>query len=345
MAKKAALIRGDGTGPELADAALKVWSAVGSEIEIIPVDAGYEWWLKHGGDSMIPEETWEILREVDAVLKAPTTTPPEIKHLKSVAVSIRQAFDLYANIRPVKTLGGIKGRLGPVDIICVREATEGLYSGIDLRVTPDVAIAIRKISKRQSLRVARKAFELARENGWNRVFVVTKRNIMKECDGVFIEAVREVAEDFPGITWQEYFIDNMAQQLVKNHQKFNQSIILGSNLFMDIISEEAAALVASIGMVYSANMGDDYAMFEPAHGSAPKYKGMNKVNPTATILSMAWMIGYLGEKEKMNAIFRATEEVIAEGKKVTYDLGGNASTSEMAEAIAEKAAKIIQGEA
>ncbi|MCD6236111.1 MAG: isocitrate/isopropylmalate dehydrogenase family protein, partial [Thaumarchaeota archaeon] len=326
MAKKAALIRGDGTGPELADAALKVWSAVGSEIEIIPVDAGYEWWLKHGGDSMIPEETWEVLREVDAVLKAPTTTPPEIKHLKSVAVSIRQAFDLYANIRPVKTLGGIKGRLGPVDIICVREATEGLYSGIDLRVTPDVAIAIRKISKRQSLRVARKAFELARENGWNKVFVVTKRNIMKECDGVFIEAVREVAEDFPGITWQEYFIDNMAQQLVKNHQKFNQSIILGSNLFMDIISEEAAALVASIGMVYSANMGDDYAMFEPAHGSAPKYKGMNKVNPTATILSMAWMIGYLGEKEKMNAIFRATEEVIAEGKKVTYDLGGNAST-------------------
>ena len=345
MAKKAALIRGDGTGPELADAALKVWSAVGSEIEIIPVDAGYEWWLKHGGDSMIPEETWEVLREVDAVLKAPTTTPPEIKHLKSVAVSIRQAFDLYANIRPVKTLGGIKGRLGPVDIICVREATEGLYSGIDLRVTPDVAIAIRKISKRQSLRVARKAFELARENGWNRVFVVTKRNIMKECDGVFIEAVREVAEDFPGITWQEYFIDNMAQQLVKNHQKFNQSIILGSNLFMDIISEEAAALVASIGMVYSANMGDDYAMFEPAHGSAPKYKGMNKVNPTATILSMAWMIGYLGEKEKMNAIFRATEEVIAEGKKVTYDLGGNASTSEMAEAIAERAAKIVQEEA
>ena len=315
--------------------------AVGTNVELITVDAGYEWWLKHGGDALIPRETWEILEQVDAVLKAPTTTPPDIKHLKSVAVSIRQRFDLYANIRPIKTLGGLKGRLGPVDLICVREATEGLYSGIDLRITRDVAIAIRKISKRQSLRVARKAFEIARENNWDKIVAVTKRNIMKECDGVFIEAVEEVSKDFPEITWSEYFIDNLAQQLVKNHQRFNHSVILGTNLFMDIISEEAAALVASIGMVYSANMGDDYAMFEPAHGSAPKYKGMNKVNPTATILSTAWMLGYLGEKDKMNAIFKATEEVIAEGKKVTYDLGGNASTSEMAEAIAEKAKKII----
>ena len=341
MGKKAAIIKGDGTGPELAEAALKVVEAVGTNVELITVDAGYEWWLKHGGDALIPRETWEILEQVDAVLKAPTTTPPDIKHLKSVAVSIRQRFDLYANIRPIKTLGGLKGRLGPVDLICVREATEGLYSGIDLRITRDVAIAIRKISKRQSLRVARKAFEIARENNWDKIVAVTKRNIMKECDGVFIEAVEEVSKDFPEITWSEYFIDNLAQQLVKNHQRFNHSVILGTNLFMDIISEEAAALVASIGMVYSANMGDDYAMFEPAHGSAPKYKGMNRVNPTATILSTAWMLGYLGEKDKMNAIFKATEEVIAEGKKVTYDLGGNASTSEMAEAIAEKAKKII----
>jgi len=342
VSKKAALIRGDGIGPELADAALKVHEAVGSEVEILPVDAGYEWWLKHGGETLIPRETWEALEESDAVLKCPTTTPPDIKHLKSVAVSIRQRFDLYANIRPVKTLGGIRGRLGPVDLICVREATEGLYSGIDFRVVPEVAIAIRKISKRQSSRVARKAFELAKEKGWNRVIVVTKRNIMKECDGVFIEAVQEAAKDYPEVAWAEYFIDNMAQQLVKNHEKFNRTVILGSNLFMDIISEEAAALVASIGMVYSANMGDDYAMFEPAHGSAPKYKGMNKVNPTATILSLAWMLGYLGERDKMDAIFKATEEVIAGGKHVTYDLGGSASTFEMAEKIAEKARKILE---
>ena len=344
MGKKAALIRGDGVGPELSDAALRVFEAVGSDVEIIPVEAGYEWWLKHGGDSLIPKETWEILEQVDAVLKAPTTTPPDLKHLKSVAVSIRQRFDLYANIRPIKTIGGLPGRLGPVDFICVREATEGLYSGVDVRIAPDIAIAFRKISKRQSMRVARKAFEIARENGWKKVVVVTKRNIMKECDGIFVEAVEEVAKDYPDITWEEYFIDNMAQQLVKNHQRFNQSVILGSNLFMDIISEEAAALVASIGMVYSANMGDDYAMFEPAHGSAPKYKGLNKVNPTATILSLAWMLGYLGERDRMEAIFKAAEEVIAEGRHVTYDLGGSASTSEMAEAIAERARKILEKE-
>ncbi len=336
MGKKAALIRGDGVGPELADAIMTIHEAVGSKVEIIPVEAGYEWWLKHGGDSLIPKETWDVLKQSNAVLKCPTTTPPEIKHLRSVAVSIRQRFDLYANIRPIKTIGGIRGRLGPVDLICVREATEGLYSGVDVRLTPDVAVAIRKISRKQSLRVTRKAFEIARENGWKRVVVVTKRNILKETDGLFIEAVQEVAKDYPEISWEEYFVDNLAQQLVKNHEKFNQAVILGTNLFMDIISEEAAALVASIGMVYSANMGDNYAMFEPAHGSAPKYKGQNKVNPTATILSYAWMIGYLGEKDKMNSIFRATEQVIAEGKNVTYDLGGNASTSEMTEAIAKK---------
>ena len=343
MMKKAALIKGDGIGPELTEATLKVLEAVGTEIELIPVDAGYEWWIKHGGDSLIPRETWEILEQVDAVLKAPATTPPEPGAPKSVAVSIRQRFDLYANIRPIKTIGGLKGRLGPVDFICVREATEGLYSGIEHRITPDVAIAFRKITRRQSRRVARKAFELARERGWKKIEVVTKRNIMKECDGIFIEAVEEVSKDFPEITYEEYYIDNMAQQLVKNPQRFNQSIILGTNLFMDIISEEAAALVASIGLVYSANMGDDYAMFEPAHGSAPKYKGLNKVNPTAMILSAAWMLGYLGEKERMDAIFRAVEEIISEGRKVTYDLGGSAKTSEMAEAIAEKAAKIIEG--
>ncbi len=341
MAKKAAIIRGDGVGPELTEAAIKVLKAAGTRVELIPVDAGYEWWQRHGGDSLIPKETWEVLEQVDAVLKGPTTTPPEPGAPRSVAVSIRQRFDLYANIRPIKTIKGVPARLGDVDFICVREATEGLYSGIEHRLTPDVAIAVRKITRRQSERVARKAFQLAAERGWRKVVVVTKRNIMRECDGVFIESVDRVSKEFPEITYEEYYIDNLAQQLVKNPQRFNQNIILGSNLFMDIISEEASALIASIGMVYSANMGDDYAMFEPAHGSAPKYKGQDKVNPTATILAAAWMIGYLGEREKMDAIFRATEEVIAEGKKVTYDLGGSARLSEMAEAIAEKTRQIL----
>ncbi|MEM1742390.1 MAG: isocitrate/isopropylmalate dehydrogenase family protein [Nitrososphaerota archaeon] len=342
MGKKVALIKGDGVGPELTLAAMKVLEAVGTEVELIPVEAGYEWWLQHGGPSLIPPETWKILEEADAILKAPCTTPAEPGSPRSVAVSIRQRFDLYANIRPIKTFKGLPSLYGDLDFICVRETTEGLYSGIEHRLAPDIAIAVRKITRRQSEKVARKAFQIAKDKGWTKVIVVTKRNIMKECDGVFVEAVDSVSKEFPGITYEEYYVDNMAQQLVKNPDRFNQNVILGTNLFMDIISEEAAGLLASIGMVYSANMGDFRAMFEPAHGSAPKYKGQDKVNPTAMILSAAWMIEYLGEKDKAQAIFKATEEVIAEGKVVTYDLKGSARTSEMAAAIAEKAARLLK---
>jgi len=156
-----------------------------------------------------------------------------------------------------------------------------------------------------------------------------------------MEAVNGVHKNYPEISLEEYFIDNFSQQLIKNPQRFNQSIVFGTNLFMDIISEEASALVASIGCIYSGNFGQNYAMFEPAHGSAPQYKGLDKVNPTATILAGAWMLEYLGEKEESNAIFKATELVIAENKKVTYDLGGSARLSEMAEAIAERARKFL----
>lgn len=342
MGKKVALIKGDGVGPELTACALTVLDAVNPDIELIPVEAGYEWWLQHGGPSLIPPRTWEIIKEADAIIKAPTTTPAEPGAPRSVAVSIRQSLDLYANIRPIRTFKGLPSPYGELDFICVRETTEGLYSGIEHRLTPDVAIAVRKISRRQSERVARKAFTLAREKGWKKVIVVTKRNIMRECDGIFIESVDKISKDFPEITYEEYYIDNMAQQLVKNPDRFNQNVILGTNLFMDIISEEAAGLIASIGMIYSGNFGDEKAMFEPAHGSAPKYKGQDKVNPTATILSAAWALEYLGEKEKARAIFQATEDVIAEGKVVTYDLKGNAKSSEMARAIAERAAKLLK---
>jgi len=342
MGKKAAIIKGDGVGPELTACALKVLEAVNPDVEILPVEAGYEWWLQHGGSSFIPPETWKILEEVNAVLKAPCTTPPDPGAPRSVAVTIRQRFDLYANIRPIKTYKGLPSMYGDLDFICVRETTEGLYSGIEHRLAPDVAIAVRKITRRQSERVARKAFSMAKEREWNKVIVVTKRNIMRECDGIFIESVDRVSKEFPGITYEEYFIDNMAQQLVKNPDRFNHNVILGTNLFMDIISEEASGLVASIGMIYSGNFGDNYAMFEPAHGSAPKYKGQDKVNPTAMILSAAWMLEYLGEREEANSIFRAVEEVIAEGKVLTYDLRGNAKSSEMAAAIAQKAAQLLK---
>lgn len=342
MVKRAALIRGDGTGPELVNAMLTVLDATNPKIQFTPCDAGLEWWQNHGGDTFIPKETWEILGKTDACFKGPTTTLRDPKTPSSVAVSIRQKFDLYANVRPIKTFLGITRPLGDVDFICVREATEGLYSGLDYRITEDAAITIRRITRQSSERIARYAFNLAKQKGWNKVVAIHKGNICKETDGMFMKAVTNVAKQFPDITLEEYFIDNLAQQLVKNPQRFNQNILLSTNLFMDIISEEAAGLIGSIGCVYSANIGDKYAMFEPAHGSSPKYKGLDKVNPTATILAGAWMLEYLGEKRKAAAIFKATEAIIAEGKTLTYDLDGSAKTSEMANAIAKKTMKILR---
>lgn len=337
MTKSVALIKGDGTGPELTDATLKVLKAVGTNIEFLSCDAGFEWWQTHGGATLIPDESWKIIEAADACLKGPTTTPAGPNTPRSVAVSIRQRKGLYANIRPVKTFEGTKRPLGDVELVCVREATEGLYSGLEHRLSNDVAIAFRKITREPSEKLAKRAFEEAKRRGWKRTYAITKQNILKETDGLFMDAARTAHKNYSDISMEEYFIDNFAQQLIKNPQRFNQSIIFGTNLFMDIISEEISALVASIGCIYSANFGDNYAMFEPAHGSAPAYKGQDKVNPTATVLAGAWMLEYLGEKKKSEAIFKATREVIAEGKKVTYDLGGTARLSEMADAIAERA--------
>lgn len=341
MPRRVALIKGDGTGPELIGATLKILSAVGTSVDFVPCNAGFEWWQAHGGPTLIPDESWKIIEEADACLKGPTTTPAGPNTPRSVAVSIRQRMNLYANIRPVKTFEGTKRPLGDVELVCVREATEGLYSGIEHRLSKDVAIAFRKITREPSEKLAKRAFEEAKRRGWNRSFAITKQNILKETDGLFMEAVRGVHKDYSDISLEEYFIDNFAQQLIKNPQRFNQSIIFGTNLFMDIISEEVSALVGSIGCIYSANFGDDYAMFEPAHGSAPQYKGQDKVNPTATVLAGAWMLDYLGEKKKSEAVFKGTGDVIRDGKRITYDLGGNARLSEMADAIAERARRYL----
>jgi isocitrate dehydrogenase len=336
-----ALIKGDGTGPELIDATLKTLEAVGASVHFTDCPSGFEWWQSHGGPTLIPPESWKIIESADACLKGPTTTPAGPNTPRSVAVTIRQGKKLYANIRPIRSFEGTKKPLGDVDLVCVREATEGLYSGIEHRLSKDVAIAFRKITREPSEKVAKTAFEEARRRGWKRTFVITKQNILKETDGLFMEAVNSAHRNYPEISLDEFFIDNFSQQLIKNPQRFNQSVVFGTNLFMDILSEEAAALVASIGCIYSANFGDDYAMFEPAHGSAPQYKGQDKVNPTATILAGAWMLEYLGEKKKSEAIFKAAEAVIADGKKVTYDLGGNAHLSEMADAITERAHNML----
>jgi isocitrate dehydrogenase len=337
--KTAAVIRGDGTGPELVNAMINVLKACNSKVELVPCNAGSEWWEKKGGTSYISPEVWKLLEESNACFKGPTTTVPVPNAPRSVAVSIRQKFELYANIRPIKTYKNAEKQL---DFVCVREATEGLYAGIEFKTSDDSAIAIRKTTRKGCDRVAKAGFGVATKRGFNKVYAVTKRNILKETDGIFWGAVENAQKQFKNIHVEEYYIDNMTQQLVKNPERFNQSVLLSTNLFMDIVSECASGHVGSIGNVYSGNYGDKYAMFEPAHGSAPKYAGQNKVNPVATVLSGAWMVEYLGEKQISDAIFKGTEDVINEGKYVTYDLGGGATLSQMADQIASRAGKLLK---
>ncbi len=342
MTKTAAVIRGDGVGPELVDAMLKVAEAAGTDVEFVMCEAGATWWEKNGGNSLIPNGTWEILDSADACFKGPTTTPGGIGSPRSVAVSIRRKYDLYANVRPIKTFPGSSGPLGDVEMVCVREGTEGLYIGEEIQLTDDVSIAIRKITRTASSKIAKFAFEEATKRGYDAVVPIHKSNIMKLTDGSFLEEVEKAGWNYPDVEIWPYHIDNIAQQLIKNPQIFNKKVLLSTNLFMDVISEECSALVGSIGLIYSANIGDSFAMFEPAHGSAPKYAGLDKVNPVATVLAGAWMLDYLGEKEKAEAIFKATERVISEGKYVTYDLGGNAKLSEMAGEIAKYTEEILK---
>jgi isocitrate dehydrogenase len=333
------ILRGDGTGRELVEAMMRVLRACNTRIELILADAGSEWWQETGANSYISQEVWKLLEDSNACFKGPTTTIPNPNAPRSVAVSIRQKFELYANVRPIKTYKNAERQLY---FICVREATEGLYAGIEFRTSDDSAIAIRKITRKGCERVVKKGFQIAEERNFQKIYAITKRNILKETDGIFWAAIEKVQNQFKNIEVEEYYVDNMTQQLVKNPQRFNDSILISTNLFMDIISECASGHVGSIGCVYSGNYGDDYAMFEPAHGSAPKYAGKNKVNPVATILSAALMVDYLGEKEISSAIFEATENVINENLYVTYDLGGKSTLSRMAEEIANRAARILK---
>ena len=312
-----------------------------TQTELILCEVGSEQWQKHGGETYIPDSTMKQLEESDACYKGPTTTIPTPDAPRSVAVSLRQKFELFANVRPIKTYD----RLSPnnkLDFVCFREATEGLYAGLEFKMSNDSAIAIRKITSKGCQRIANAAFSWAKKHNLKKIFAKTKRNILKETDGIFWAEIQKALKENSGIDVEEYYIDNVTQQLVKNPERFNDSVLLSTNLFMDIISECASGNVGSIGCVYSANMGDSFAMFEPAHGSAPKYKGMDKVNPTAAILSGAWMAEYLGEPHIKDVIFSATEQVINEGKNVTYDIGGSAKTSQMTNAIAELASQKLK---
>ena len=330
-----AVILGDGVGPELVKATMRVVIATGAPVNMILCQAGSDWYESHPGGSLIPDETRDVINSTQACFKGPTTTPGGPGSPRSVAVTIRQEMDLYANVRPIKTFANTPRPLGDVDFVCVREATEGMYAGSEIQLSADMFVALRKITKSASRKIAKFAFKETQKRAWKTVVAIHKSNILKQTDGAFLQAVRETKNDYPSIDLWEYHVDNVAQQLVKNPQIFNESILLSTNLFMDIISEECAALVGSIGMIYSANFGDNYAMFEPAHGSAPKYRGLDKVNPTASVLAGAWMLDYLGSSHESSMIFEALQEVIAEGK-TTYDLGGGLRTSQVVDCIIEK---------
>jgi len=337
MARKAAVIRGDGIGPEVVDSMLKILRGCGIQSEIVLCEAGSEQWDANGrrDGSYIPDSTMKAIEESDACFKGPTTTIPIPGAPRSVAVTLRQKFDLYANIRPCKTYE----RLTPdrrLDCVCFREATEGLYTGVEARITDDAAIAIRKITRKGSRRLIESSVRWADSHGMKRMFAVTKRNILKQTDGIFWEEAQRAVKG-TGIELSEIYIDNMAQQMVIATEQFNGAVLVSTNLFMDIISELASALVGSIGLIYSANIGDGFAMFEAAHGSAPQLAGQNAANPAAAILSGAWMAEYLGEPHIRDAVFSATEQVINEGRAVTPDIGGSASTVQMADAILEAA--------
>ena len=332
MTKKAIIINGDGTGPELISCTMKILEAVNpTGIEFIQCEAGFESWEKNKGPSLIPQHTFELLENSDACLKGPTITPTVPGAPRSVAVTLRQKFDLYANVRPIKSLSVDESK--SIEMLCIREGTEGMYSGLGFQIDKDTAITIRKITRSSCTRIAKFAFESAKNRNWKTVVPIHKANILRETDNIFLDEVNKISKMYPDIEIEDYFIDNMAQQLYKNPERFHNKVLLSTNLFMDIISEEASALIGSIGNVYSANIGNNYAMFEPAHGSSPKYKGKDKINPTATVLSAAWMLQYLGDTKSRNMIFEATERVISEGKSVTYDLGGNSKTSEMTSEI------------
>jgi isocitrate dehydrogenase (NAD+) len=327
------LIRGDGTGPEIMEAVMLVLNNTGLDIEWEECIAGEEALEKYG--TPIPEETIESIKRNRVALKGPITTPVGTG-FRSVNVALRQELKLFANVRPVKSFEGVPSRYNNIDLVVVRENTEDLYSGVEHYVDEDKTCAesIRIITKKASERIVKFAFNYARENKRKKVTAVHKANIMKFTDGLFLDTAREVAKDFPDIEFEDRIVDNMAMQLVKNPEAFD--VIVTTNLFGDILSDLCAGLVGGLGLAPGANIGEEYAVFEAVHGSAPKYKGQYKVNPTAVILASAMMLGYLGEKDWERRIVKAVSETIKEGKYVTYDLGGSASTVEMGKRIAEK---------
>jgi isocitrate dehydrogenase (NAD+) len=332
MAHRVTLIPGDGIGPELAEATRRVLDATGVAFEWEVVEAGEATIATKG--TPLPDEVLESIRRNKVALKGPITTPVG-SGFRSVNVGLRQALNLYANLRPARSMVGVQSRYEDVDLVIVRENTEDLYAGIEHMVGRDAAESIKIITRAASERIARFAFEYAVANGRHKVTAVHKANIMKLSDGLFLESCRTVAEGYADrIEFEDRIVDNMCMQLVQKPEMYD--VLVLPNLYGDIVSDLAAGLVGGLGVAPGANIGEDGAVFEPVHGSAPKYAGQNKANPTALILSGALMLRHLGYAAEAERVERAVREVIAEGRRTTYDLGGTAGTSEFGDAVIER---------
>jgi isocitrate dehydrogenase (NAD+) len=324
------LIPGDGIGPEVAQAAVRAVEATGVDIcwrrselnEAIILESG----------KTLPQYLLDSLNETHVGLKGPVTTPVA-GGFQSVNVALRKALDLFANVRPVRTLPGIKTRFNDVriDMVIFRENTEDLYSGLEHEIVKDVVTSLKVITRTASERIARYAFNYAKTNGRRQVTAIHKANIMKLADGLFLRCCREVAAQFPEIQYKELIVDNASMQLVMRPETFD--ILLLPNLYGDIVSDLAAGLVGGIGIVPGANMGETHAVFEAVHGSAPDIAGQGKANPTALMLSAVMLLIHLGENESAHRLQNAVETVYREGKHLTGDVGGTASTEEFTDAV------------
>ncbi len=329
MAQRVTLIPGDGIGPELAEATRRVLDASGVPFEWEVVDAGEAMIAEYG--TPLPDHVLDSIRRNKIAIKGPITTPVGAG-FRSVNVALRQTLNLYANLRPARSLKGVASRYDDVDLVIVRENTEDLYAGIEHMVGKDAAESIKIITRAASERIARFAFEYAVANRRRKVTAVHKANIMKLSDGLFLESCRTVAEDYARrIEFEDRIVDNMCMQLVQKPDQYD--VLVLPNLYGDIVSDLCAGLVGGLGVAPGANIGEDGAVFEAVHGSAPKYAGKNRANPTALMLSGVLMLRHLGHPEVAERVETAIREVIAEGLATTPDLGGTGTTSGFADAV------------
>lgn len=329
--KTITVFKGDGIGPEITDAVIKILQAASAPLAYEYFNVGAAEYERHG--ALIPEEAFASFEKTRVLLKSPITTPIG-KGFRSLNVTLRNKYDLYANIRPAKSNVAVPTPFPNVDLVTFRENTEDLYIGEEIQVTPDEVHAIKKITRHASTRIIRDAFEYALCHGRKKVTCVHKANILKMSDGLFLSIFKDIAKDYPQIESDDKIVDNTCMQLVMHPEQFD--VLVMPNLYGDIISDLTSGLIGGLGLLPSMNIGKDYAMFEAVHGSAPDIAGKHIANPTALLWSACMLLEYIGEGETAMNIRKAVDAVLAEKKCLTPDLGGTATTEEYRDAIIEK---------